>query len=321
MAILKRESTAFVSNRCVTEIVAKSDYKELIGATDEIGLENTSVVIPTLKITTNTSIGDTWLDDVDVQNFGVNQIEIPAYIVKAKWRYNVLEEVNLEKNIPGLGMRNLQSALVNEAVGLRLRQLVLYGNEAGEGLVSNCTEANISGTGWKKDSGELLSELLQHISELMSSSYSMGTSIKICMPVALESYLNTSIINTSKYLTSGSTHSIGGALQKVLEEAFKIPVSIIIDNTLYEDGNQQKPQMLVVIPTLKAKENSSDIFSTEFTLGLNDANSYMAISPLDEKQNVEVDGYSSGYAYLRASAGMNLRKECALLIKGSGFTF
>lgn len=317
MAILKRESTAFVSNRCVTQIVAPSDYKQLVGATDKIDLGNTSAIIPSLQITTNSSIGDTWAEELDKQNFGVGQIEIPAYLVKAKWRYNVVEESNLEKNIPGLGMQKLQDALINEALGLRMRQLVIHGNKAGEGLVNNTTQANIT-TGWKKDPGELLTEILGHIGDLMAGIYSRGKEIKIACPAALEAYLNTALVGTSNYLNSGSTYSVGGALQRVLEDAFKKPVSIIIDSTLYTDGDPTKPEMLVVVPTLEAEE-SSDLFSTSFQVDLNDANTYMAVSALDKKFNPENDGFVSGYAALRTTSAVNLRREGSMLIKGDNF--
>lgn len=319
MAILKRESTAFVSKRCVTPIVAPSDYKKLIGATDEIDFANTSAIIPTVSgITTATSIGDTWADELDRQNFGVGQIELPAYIIKAKWRYDVVEETNFEKNIPGLGMQQMQDALINEALGLRVRQLVIHGHKPGEGLVNNTTQANLTGGGWKKDPGELLSELLGHISDLIAGVYSRGRSLKICIPASLEAYLNTALISTSKYLTSGSTMSTGGALKKVLEDSFKKDVEIIVDSTLFTDGDTSKPQMLVVIPMLEA-EPESELLSTTFQVDLNDANTYMAISALDKKFNPEQDGYITGYASLRTTAGYNLRKEASLLIKGDQF--
>lgn len=320
MAILNRESTSFVSKRFIAPIVAPSDYKELIGATDEIGLADTSAVIPGITgIATQTSIGNTWALNVQDQGYGIGQVVVPTYVIQARWKYNILEEANLERNVPGLGMQHLQDKMLDLALGMRIRQLVLHGNAKNEGLVSNTITANISGgTGaaagsWKQDPGEILQEILHHVDSVMASVYSRGKSIKICMPTALKTYLNTALIGTSSYLNSGSTHSVGGALQIVLEQAFKKDVSILEDNTLITSDN--KYQMLIVVPTLEA-ERGSELYDTSFELG-DDINTYLAISGLQKGINPAKDGFMSGWASITCSSGINLRKEGSLLLSGT----
>ena len=320
MAILNRESTSFVSKRFIAPIVAPSDYKELIGATDEIGLADTSAVIPGITgIATQTSIGNTWALNVQDQGYGIGQVVVPTYVIQARWKYNILEEANLERNVPGLGMQHLQDKMLDLALGMRIRQLVLHGNAKNEGLVINTITANISGgTGaaagsWKQDPGKILQEILHHVDSVMASVYSRGKSIKICMPTALKTYLNTALIGTSSYLNSGSTHSVGGALQIVLEQAFKKDVSILEDNTLINSDN--KYQMLIVVPTLEA-ERGSELYDTSFELG-DDINTYLAISGLQKGINPAKDGFMSGWASITCSSGINLRKEGSLLLSGT----
>lgn len=315
MAILNRESTSFVSKRFIAPIVAPSDYKELIGATDEIGLADTSAVIPGITgIATQTSIGNTWALNVQEQGYGIGQVVVPTYVIQARWKYNILEEANLERNVPGLGMQHLQDKMLDLALGMRIRQLVLHGNAANEGLVNNTLTANVSGTNsWKQDPGTILQEILHHVDSVMAGVYSRGKSIKICMPTALKTYLNTALIGTSAYLNSGSTHSVGGALQIVLEQAFKKEVSILEDNTLIDSTG--KYQMLIVVPTLEA-ERGSELYDTSFELG-DDINTYLAISGLQKGINPAKDGFMSGWASITCSAGVNLRKEGSLLLSGT----
>lgn len=315
MAILNRESTSFVSKRFIAPIVAPSDYKELIGATDEIGLDNTSAVIPGITgIATQTSIGNTWALNVQEQGYGIGQVVVPTYVIQARWKYNILEEANLERNVPGLGMQHLQDKMLDLAMGMRIRQLVLHGNAANEGLVNNTLTANISGTqSWKQDPGQILQEILHHVDSVMAGVYSRGKSIKLCMPTALKTYLNTALIGTSNYLNSGSTHSVGGALQIVLEQAFKKDVTILEDNTLIDSTG--KYQMLIVVPTLEA-ERGSELYDTSFELG-DDINTYLAISGLQKGINPAKDGFMSGWAAITCSAGCNLRKEGSLLLSGT----
>lgn len=315
MAILNRESTSFVSKRFIAPIVAPSDYKELIGATDEIGLDNTSAVIPGITgIATQSSIGNTWALNVQEQGYGIGQVVVPTYVIQARWKYNILEEANLERNVPGLGMQHLQDKMLDLALGMRIRQLVLHGNAANEGLVNNTLTANISGTNsWKQDPGQILQEILHHVDSVMAGVYSRGKSIKLCMPTALKTYLNTALIGTSNYLNSGSTHSVGGALQIVLEQAFKKEVSILEDNTLIDSTG--KYQMLIVVPTLEA-ERGSELYDTSFELG-DDINTYLAISGLQKGINPAKDGFMSGWAAITCSAGVNLRKEGSLLLSGT----
>lgn len=315
MAILNRESTSFVSKRFIAPIVAPSDYKELIGATDEIGLADTSAVIPGITgIATQSSIGNTWALNVQEQGYGIGQVVVPTYVIQAKWKYNILEEANLERNVPGLGMQHLQDKMLDLALGMRIRQLVLHGNAANEGLVNNTLTANVSGTqSWKQDPGTILQEILHHVDSVMAGVYSRGKSIKICMPTALKTYLNTALIGTSAYLNSGSTHSVGGALQIVLEQAFKKEVSILEDNTLIDSTG--KYQMLIVVPTLEA-ERGSELYDTSFELG-DDINTYLAISGLQKGINPAKDGFMSGWASITCSAGVNLRKEGSLLLSGT----
>lgn len=315
MAILNRESTSFVSKRFIAPIVAPSDYKELIGATDEIGLADTSAVIPGITgIATQSSIGNTWALNVQEQGYGIGQVVVPTYVIQARWKYNILEEANLERNVPGLGMQHLQDKMLDLALGMRIRQLVLHGNAANEGLVNNTLTANVSGTqSWKQDPGTILQEILHHVDSVMAGVYSRGKSIKICMPTALKTYLNTALIGTSAYLNSGSTHSVGGALQIVLEQAFKKEVSILEDNTLIDSTG--KYQMLIVVPTLEA-ERGSELYDTSFELG-DDINTYLAISGLQKGINPAKDGFMSGWASITCSAGVNLRKEGSLLLSGT----
>lgn len=326
MAILNRESTSFVSKRFIAPIVAPSDYKELIGATDEIGLADTSAVIPGITgIATQSSIGNTWALNVQEQGYGIGQVVVPTYVIQARWKYNILEEANLERNVPGLGMQHLQDKMLDLALGMRIRQLVLHGNDKNEGLVNNTMTANITGgaTGsnagsWKADPGVILQEILHHVDSVMASVYSRGKSIKICMPTALKTYLNTALIGTSNYLNSGSTHSVGGALQIVLEQAFKKEVSILEDNTLIDmttTPGTTKYQMLIVVPTLEA-ERGSELYDTSFELG-DDINTYLAISGLQKGINPAQDGYMSGWASITCSAGVTLRKEGSLLLSGT----
>lgn len=314
MAILNRESTSFVSKRFIAPIVAPSDYKELIGATDEIGLADTSAVIPGITgIATQSSIGNTWALNVQEQGYGIGQVVVPTYVIQARWKYNILEEANLERNVPGLGMQHLQDKMLDLALGMRIRQLVLHGNAANEGLVNNTLTANVSGGSWKQDPGQILQEILHHVDSVMAGVYSRGKSIKICMPTALKTYLNTALIGTSSYLNSGSTHSVGGALQIVLEQAFKKEVSILEDNTLIDSTG--KYQMLIVVPTLEA-ERGSELYDTSFELG-DDINTYLAISGLQKGINPAKDGFMSGWASITCSAGVNLRREGALLLSGT----
>lgn len=315
MAILNRESTSFVSKRFIAPIVAPSDYKELIGATDEIGLADTSAVIPGITgIATQSSIGNTWALNVQEQGYGIGQVVVPTYVIQARWKYNILEEANLERNVPGLGMQHLQDKMLDLALGMRIRQLVLHGNAANEGLVNNTLTANVSGTNsWKQDPGQILQEILHHVDSVMAGVYSRGKSIKICMPTALKTYLNTALIGTSAYLNSGSTHSVGGALQIVLEQAFKKEVSILEDNTLIDSTG--KYQMLIVVPTLEA-ERGSELYDTSFELG-DDINTYLAISGLQKGINPAKDGFMSGWASITCSAGVNLRREGTLLLSGT----
>lgn len=324
MGIFNRESTSFVSKRFIAPIVAPSDYKELIGATDEIGLADTSAVIPGITgIATQTSIGNTWALNVQEQGYGIGQVVVPTYVIQARWKYNILEEANLERNVPGLGMQHLQDKMLDLAFGMRIRQLVLHGNAKNEGLVNNTMTANITGGSgaaagsWKADPGVILQEILHHVDSVMAGVYSRGKSIKICMPTALKTYLNTALIGTSAYLNSGSTHSIGGALQIVLEQAFKKEVSILEDNTLIDNSTTgtTKYQMLIVVPTLEA-ERGSELYDTSFELG-DDINTYLAISRLQKGINPAQDGYMSGWASITCSAGVNLRKEGSLLLTGT----
>lgn len=315
MAIFNRESTSFVSKRFIAPIVAPSDYKELIGATDEIGLADTSAVIPGVTgVATQTSIGNTWALNVQEQGYGIGQVVIPTYIIQARWKYNILEEANLERNVPGLGMQHLQDKMLDLAFGMRIRQLVLHGNAANEGLVNNTLTANISGTqSWKQDPGQILQEILHHVDSVMAGIYSRGKAIKICMPTALKTYLNTALIGTSAYLNSGSTHTVGGALQIVLEQAFKKSVTILEDNTLIDSSG--KYQMLIVVPTLES-ERGSELYDTSFELG-DDINTYLAISGLQKGINPAKDGFMSGWASINCSAGVNLRKEGSMLLSGT----
>lgn len=315
MAILNRESTSFVSKRFIAPIVAPSDYKELIGATDEIGLADTSAVIPGITgIATQSSIGNKWALNVQEQGYGIGQVVVPTYVIQARWKYNILEEANLERNVPGLGMQHLQDKMLDLALGMRIRQLVLHGNAANEGLVNNTLTANISGGGsWKQDPGQILQEILHHVDSVMAGVYSRGKAIKICMPTALKTYLNTALIGTSNYLNSGSTHSVGGALQIVLEQAFKKEVSILEDNTLIDSTG--KYQMLIVVPTLES-ERGSELYDTSFELG-DDINTYLAISGLQKGINPAENGFMSGWASITCSAGVNLRKEGSLLLSGT----
>lgn len=314
MAILNRESTSFVSKRFIAPIVAPSDYKELIGATDEIGLADTSAVIPGITgIATQSSIGNTWALNVQEQGYGVGQVVVPTYVIQARWKYNLLEEANLEKNVPGLGMQMLQDKMLDLALGMRIRQLVLHGNAANEGLLSNTKTANVSGNqSWKQDPGTILQEILHHVDTVMAGVYSRGKSIKICMPTALKTYLNTALIGTSNYLNSGSTHSVGGALQIVLEQAFKKEVSILEDNTLIEGSNYK---MLIVVPTLES-DRKEGVYDTNFDLG-DDINTYLAISGLQKGINPAKDGFNSGWAAITCSSGVTLRSEGSLVLTGT----
>lgn len=317
MAHLKRYTTGFTSQRVLKALVAPSGYKSLIGATDNIDFGTSYSYIPTIDgLVTYAEANTTWNLDQMEQRYQIDQIEIPCYIIKAKWRYNKLESENFSKNIPGSSLQTLQDKLAEAAIDMKLRQMVIHGNTANGGLLSNSTQVNLSG-GWKKlDPGVLLSELLIHIGKMLADVQGRGSKIVIMMHSELQSYLYSALINTSKYLQSGSTFGTAGALSKILSHEYGKQVEIVQDNTLVGTGSgvDQVFKMLVVVPDLV----DSSAFGGEELLQLNSdsdlISTYMAVSNMSKQINPEIDGMLSGYAHMTASEGVSVRKEGVLVI-------
>lgn len=312
MAILRRESTAFVSPDVIVPLVAKSGYKKVIGKVQNIDFKSTSFVLPKIKnFGTPSSISNTWNPNAQEVNYSIGQIENPTYLIQAKYKYNLQDEANFEANINGMGMQEFQDGLIDLAMGMRVRQLVLHGFAANEGILANATKSNLTGNWSALDAGVLLSELQQHIGKLLANTKSAGREIKLMMTNRLYSYLNTLIVSTSNYLNAGSTKVVGEALKDAIEGATGKSVEILTDDTMVDSTG--KEMFVMVIPDLSNDFANNDLFDIGFAKG-SMTNTYLGVSEQIKKVNPEIDGYKSGLTSLVCSAGITTRSEGTYII-------
>lgn len=312
MAVFKQESSTHVSKGVLGPRIAKSQYMSLIGFQEDIEIGRTSVAIRGIgSVGTQTAVSNTWNAPAQEQDFSQDQILIPTYNVEAYWKYNPLEEANLAINIPSIGMAQLQEKLVDLALGMRLRQMVINGVDANQGMLNNTTTANMTQNWSALDAGVLLSELLTHISNLLTAVQNGGTTIKLIMPIKLLNLLNTKIINTSTYLNSGSTGTVSSALKETIEKATGKSVELLQDNTLVKSDG--KLQMLIVIPNLGYEDDSSE-FGVGSYIG-DDFTTYLGISNQNKFVNAPMNGVLSGKNSFTATPGVVVRKEAAVLIE------
>lgn len=311
MAILRRENTAFVSNDVIVPLVAKSDYKKVLGKVQTIDFKSTSFVLPAITgLSTPSSISNTWNPNGADVKFGQGQIEIPTYVIQAKYSYNLQDESNFEANIPGMSMQDMQDSLIDLAMGMRVRQLVLHGYAANEGILANATKSNLTQNWSALDSGVLLKEIQTHISKLLSATKQNGKELKFIMTNRLYSYLNTLLVGTSNYIHGGTTKVVGEALKDSLESATGKKVEILVDDTML-DGT--KEMFVMVIPDLANDSLAADAYDIGFAKG-SFTNTYLAISEMKKQINPEFNGVKSGLVSIVSTPGFSTRSEATYII-------
>lgn len=311
MAILRRENTAFVSNDVIVPLVAKSDYKKVLGKVQTIDFKSTSFVLPAITgLSTPSSISNTWNPNGADVKFGQGQIEIPTYVIQAKYSYNLQDESNFEANIPGMSMQEMQDGLIDLAMGMRVRQLVLHGYAANEGILANATKSNLTQNWSALDAGVLLKEIQTHISKLLSATKQNGKELKFIMTNRLYSYLNTLLVGTSNYIHGGTTKVVGEALKDSLESATGKKVEILVDDTML-DGT--KEMFVMVIPDLANDSLATDPFDIGFAKG-SLTNTYLGISEMKKQINPEFNGVKSGLVSIVSTPGFSTRSEATYVI-------
>lgn len=311
MAILRRENTAFVSNDVIVPLVAKSDYKKVLGKIQQIDFKSTSFVLPAITgLSTPSSISNTWNPNSGIVNFGQGQIEVPTYVIQAKFSYNLQDESNFEANIPGMSMQEFQDGLVELAMGMRVRQLVLHGYAANEGVLANATKSNLTANWSALAPDALLREIQTHISKVLSATKQNGKELKFIMTNKLYSYLNTLIVSSGAFISGGSTKVIGEALKESLESATGKKVEILVDDTML-DGT--KEMFVMVVPDLANDSDAKDAFDIGFAKG-SMTNTYLGISELKKEINPQFNGVKSGLVSIVSTPGFSTRSEATYVI-------
>lgn len=313
MAIFNRQSTGYVAPSVISPIVAKSDYEKLLGKIEKLAGDDaqavSAVYIPTISnISTASSVSNSWVYDAGDQKFGLGQIEAPTYLIQATYSYNELEEANLSKNVPSVGMQSLQDSLVDLAFAARVRSAVISGLGANEGLVSNAQSQNSAKALSASTPEDIYEDLVKAINNLLNSTFNRGGKIIVCGSYTLINKINTNILNTQKFIANGSTVPVSKALQAVLSAVSGKQIEFVYDNTI---GDKK---LLFVIPDLNdTPAEGGELPKLSFNIG-DTFNTYFACSDIKDKTNPEINGVKSGLSSLNITSGVNARREASLVL-------
>lgn len=314
MAHFNRKSTGSISKHVLGPIVAKSAYQSLFGDVEQIERNRSEIYIPGVdNISTATAIGNTWNPQSLKQGYKLGQYTAKCYNIEAKYEYNIMDEDNYRYNLGDrMSLADLQQHLLDLAIAQRLRSMALHGTEANTGLVSEATTANLSANWSTIQPGVLLQELINHVSDAQAAVKNAGTKIMVCGSIKLINRLRSALVNTDKYLKSGSTGTVASSLEDVLEASFHKQVEIVYDETLVAANGDL--QLLIVFPNMDF-DTKDPVNGVGDTLGgFSTVGTWMGVSAAYDRVNPEISGVKSGFSQVTASNGVVVRKGAAIII-------
>lgn len=308
--LLNRQITSTTNPNIITPLIATSDYEMALGEVATLRVVDSSYNIKEIsKVGAGVSVSNSW----NVENAISAQViegmkTFSTYTLSAKYSYSELKALNFQENM-GVSYQEALDSVCDVALGFKNRDLVLHGVSANEGLVSASDEIQLS-SAWKSlDSGKLLQEIMNAISELRYKQANQIEEITILMPYELSSYIELLLLNTSTFLNSGSTETLTSALQTLIKKAIGIEVKIGYDATLIDASSNY--QMLIVATKRKQVSNDKFMQTTNALL----SNTLQARSELISQTNPAYNGYLSGYQYVKGTSGIVTRDKASVILK------
>lgn len=328
MSILSRELNGVGIAGILAPQTADTSYENALGdITKFVTLGDTKAYITTIQgINSIASVGRQWTPTKHNQSFMLGQIDIPVYNLNAYYEADRVTRARVNKTLSksnaGVSMEQLQDSLCVQGIAMKMRAGVLWGYDAGEGILQGATEFAFGNDGsggetivaFKTD--VLAQRLVSMVNDVMNATMNTGSHISILLSLRAYNYLSRAQIASTTYLQTGSSVSILDYVKEVVTKSgreCKIGYEPTFQNA---DSTGTKDIIFVNAPGIETKApnavsrnlNAVGFDGKQITFNsfvdIGSAGVYKEVNPYD-------DGKWSGNWYATVTPGATIRANTA----------
>ena len=296
----------------------------------KLGSEDKMVYVRQLSMRSDAQVSQVNGTVLPGVGFTTSMVGTPTYLVKARSvfdRHSTADAANWGYNLP-----NAQQLGLRQAIYQQMRNALLYGVGAGEGLLNtaNATNTNLPAdslghtTILTYDNGEMSTFILKTISQILTNTFMLGQPFRVAILLpqrVLAKWAYYGVIQLSSFQREGAgSNSIAGTVKSIAGWSSG-EIEFCIDETLIGKGAGGTDAIIFTVPEL----------NTPDTGGLIDTNTFASLQPsilatslmlADKSAPTEIysplpDGATDLVQELRITSGFCVRPEALTILSAA----
>lgn len=325
--LMNRSVIASSAVGVVAPIIGNSDWESVLGEVTNFtkigGDKHYFTTIP--SFTSIAQVGKTWSPTRTNQSFLLGQAECDVYTITSTWSVDAITQARMDQVLANTGAGgntvSYLQALAKQGIGQRLRNIGLFGLEAGEGIISASTEIDLGNdpagnTKLSQMNADWLGkQLASLISQIDSAMLNTPSEIVILTSNRVYNLLNYARTQTAESIFNGSVVSIADYLKKVVEGTGR-KLTIGKDPTLENANAGTKDIILIVAPGISEEASREKASVNQFGLEVKtiDYNTCLDMGEYQEKIYPESYMGVNGDIKCSCTAGIVLRDNISLAV-------